>query len=45
MPHSSSNIPSTIFYGSIFSELPQIATSTLKINNFIPRVSDLFFEG
>ena len=42
MPHLSSNIPSTILYGSIFSELLQIANCTLRINYFIPRPSDSF---
>ena len=42
MPHLSSNIPSTILYGSIFSELLQIANCTLRINYFIPRASDFF---
>ena len=30
MPHLSSNMPSTIFYGSVFSELLQIARFTLR---------------
>ena len=41
MSHSSSNVPSTIFDGSIFSEL-QIARCTRRINYFIARASDLF---
>ena len=44
MPHFSSNIPSTTFYGSVFSEFLRIATCTLKINDFIPRASDLFLR-
>ena len=42
IPNLSSNIPSTIFYGSIFSELPKIARCNRRINDFIPRASDLF---
>ena len=42
MPHMSNNIPSSILYGSTFSELLRIAKYTLKINDFIPRASDLF---
>ena len=42
MPHMSSNLPSTIFYGSIFLEALCIARCTLRINDFIPRASDLF---
>ena len=40
--HLSSNIPSTIFYGSIFSELYRIARCTLRIFDFLPRASFLF---
>ena len=42
MPYLSSNIPSTIFRGSIFSGLLRIARYTLRINDFILRASDLF---
>ena len=42
MPHQSSNIPTTIFYGSIFSEFLRIARCTLLFQDFIPRVSELF---
>ena len=42
MPLLSSNIPSIISDGSIFSELLRIARCTLIINDFIPRASDLF---
>ena len=38
----SSNLPSTIFYGSIFSVLLGIARCTLRIVDFIPSASDLF---
>ena len=42
MPHLSSNIPSTISSGSIFSELLRMAKYSLRTKNFIPRASDLF---
>ena len=42
MPHLLSNIPSTIFYEAIFSELLQIARCTQIINDFIPRTCDVF---
>lgn len=42
MLHMSSNIPLTIFHGSIFSELFYIARSNLRTNDFILRTSDLF---
>ena len=42
MPHLSSNIPSTISSGSLFSELLRIAECSLRTKNFIPRASDLF---
>ena len=42
MPHFQSNIPSTIFYGSIFSEFPRIARCTLKLEHFLPRASELY---
>ena len=42
MPHFSSNIPSSIFYASAFSEFLRIARCTLRLNDFIPRASELF---
>ena len=42
VPHVSSNVPSTISYGPIFSELLRIARCTLRTNNFISGASDLF---
>ena len=42
MPHISSNILFTIFFGSIPSELPRIERCTLRLNKFIPRACDLF---
>ena len=38
----SSNIPSTISSGSIFSELLRIARCSLRTDDFITRDSDLF---
>ena len=40
----SSNIPSTISSGSIFSGLPQIARFSLRTYDVIPRDSDLFLN-
>ena len=40
----SRNIPSTIFSGSIFSELLVIARYSLRADDFIPRESDLFLK-
>ena len=42
MPHLLINILSTIFYGSIFSELLRIARCTLRTDDFISRVFGLF---
>ena len=42
MPHMLSNILSTILYYSTFSELLRVAKCTRRINDFIPRTSDLF---
>ena len=42
MPHLSSNIPSTISSGSIFSELLRMARCSLRTKNCTPRASDLF---
>ena len=42
MSHLSSNIPSLIFYGSIFLELLRVARYTRRTNDFIPRTYDLF---
>ena len=41
MPHLSSNIPSNIFYGSVFSEILRIARCTLLFPDFTPRVTEL----
>ena len=42
MPHASSNIPTTIFYGSIFSEFLRIARCSLLFQDFVPRAGELF---
>ena len=42
MPHLLRNIPSTICYGSTFSEFLRIAKYILKITDIIPRASALF---
>ena len=42
MPQFESNIPSKIFYDSIFSELLRIARCTLKLEHFLPRTSELY---
>ena len=42
MPYLSSNIPSSMFYGSIFSEFLQIARCTLRLTDFVPKVSQLY---
>ena len=42
MPHLSSNIPSTISSGSIFSELLRTVRCSLRTKNCIPRAFDLF---
>jgi len=41
MPHLSSNIPSTTFYGAIFSEILRIARCTMLFDDFLPRISQL----
>ena len=42
MPDLSSNIPSTVFYGSIISEFLRIARCTLLYIDFIPKARDLY---
>ena len=41
MPDRGSNIPSYIFYGTVLSEYLRIARSTLRLSDFLPRVSSL----
>ena len=42
MPYLSSNIPSSIFYGLIFSEFLLIASCTLRLADFVPKPSQLY---
>ena len=42
MPHFESKIQSTIFYGSIFSEFLCVTKSTMKLEHFLPRASELY---
>ena len=42
MPHKDSNIPSIIFYSSIYSEILRISRCTLLLEDVIPRISELF---
>ena len=42
MPHFERTIPSTIFYGSIFSEFFLIAKCTPKLERFLPRASKFY---
>ena len=42
MPQLDSNIPSSIFYGSILSEFLRIARCTLKFGDFVIKASELF---
>ena len=37
MPYLSTNIPSSVFYGSIFSEFLEIAPCTLRLTDFVPK--------
>ena len=39
MPYLSSNIPSSIFYDSIFSEFLQIVRCTRRLTDFVPKAS------
>ena len=41
MPDLSGNIPSHIFYGSVFSEFLRIARATLRYADFIPKAKEL----
>ena len=42
IPHFGSNIPSTRFYGSVFSYFLRIARCTLKLEHFLPSASELY---
>ena len=41
MPDLSGNIPSHVFYGSIFSEFLRIARATLRYADFLPKAREL----
>ena len=41
MPYSDSNIPQTIFYSALKGEFLRIARSTLYLQDFIPKASEL----
>ena len=42
MPDLSSNIPSSAFYGSIFSEFLRIARCTRRLTDFVPKAFQLY---
>ena len=42
MPHKDSNLPSIIFYSSIYSEVLRISRCTLLFEDVLPRISELF---
>ena len=42
MPYLSSNISSLIFYRSIFSDFLRIARCTLRLTDFVRKVSQLY---
>ena len=42
MPDLGGNIPSHVFYGSVFSEFLRIARATLKYTDFVPRAQELY---
>ena len=44
MPQLSSNIPSTVFYGSILSEFLRIARSTLLFEDYYPKANALYLR-
>ena len=44
MPNLTSNIPSTVFYGSILSEFLRIARSTLLFEDFYPKANSLYLR-
>ena len=41
MPDLNGNIPSHVFYGSVFSEVLRIARATMKYLDFLPKAHDL----
>ena len=42
IPYLPYNIPSSIFYSSIFSEFLRIARCTLRLTDFVPKASQLY---
>ena len=44
MPFADSNIPSSIFYSALKGEFLRIARSTLQLDDFIPKASDLLIR-
>ena len=44
MPHLDSNIPSKIFYSSIYSEILRISRCTLFLEDMVPRIAELFIR-
>ena len=42
MPNLTSNIPTSVFYGSILSEFLRIARSTLLFKDFCPKANELY---
>ena len=44
VPHLSSDIPPSIFHGSIISEFLGIARCTYRLPEFIPRASEIYLK-
>ena len=42
MPYLSSNIPSSLFYGSIFSDFLRIVRCTLRLTDFVLKASQVY---
>ena len=42
IPHLFSNIPSSIFYGSFYSERLRIGRSALPFSDFLPNTAELY---
>ena len=41
MPHRDSNIPDSIFYSALVGEFLRIGRSTLLLDDFVPKASEL----
>ena len=41
MPHKESNIPQNIFYSALMGEILRIARSTLLLDDFVPKATQL----